>query len=67
MRPLIAAAAMVLSMMEPAGAAESELKITRAGTRPVNAAPAQNFTGTVKVEMLYTLMVIPFSIPLHMS
>ncbi len=41
-------------MMEPAGAAESELKITRAGARPVDAAPAQNFTGAVKVEMLYT-------------
>jgi 4-carboxymuconolactone decarboxylase len=54
MKPLIAAAAMVLSMMEPALAAESELKITRAGARPVNAAPAQNFTGEVKVEMLYT-------------
>lgn len=54
MKPLIAAAAMVLSMMEPAGAAEPELKIARAGTRPVNVAPAQNFTGAVKVEMLYS-------------
>jgi 4-carboxymuconolactone decarboxylase len=50
----VIAAAMVLSMMEPGYAAESELKIARAGTRPVNAAPAQNFTGEVKVEMLYT-------------
>lgn len=53
MKPLFAAAALALSMMAPAGAAESELTITRAGTRPVNAAPAQNFTGSVKVEMLY--------------
>jgi 4-carboxymuconolactone decarboxylase len=35
-------------------AAESELTITRATTRPVNEAPAQNFTGAVKVEMLHT-------------
>ena len=54
MKPLIAAAAMALSMMEPAGAAELELMITRAGARPVNTAPAQNFIGAVKVEMLYT-------------
>jgi 4-carboxymuconolactone decarboxylase len=54
MKPLLAAAAMVLSMMEPALAAEPELKITRAGARPVNVAPAQYFTGQVKVEMLYT-------------
>lgn len=54
MKPLIAAAAMAMSMMEPAGAAELELMITRAGSRPVNSAPAQNFTGAVKVEMLYT-------------
>jgi 4-carboxymuconolactone decarboxylase len=53
MKLLIAAAAMVLSMMEPVGAAESELKITRAGARPVSVAPEQNFTGAVKVEMLY--------------
>jgi 4-carboxymuconolactone decarboxylase len=53
MKPLIVATAMVLSMMEPVGAAEPELKITRAGARPVNAAPAQNFTGAVKIEMLY--------------
>lgn len=54
MKHLIAAAAMTLSMMEPGLAAEPELTITRAGARPVNAAPAQNFTGAVKVEMLYT-------------
>jgi len=54
MKHLIALAAMALSMVEPSGAAEPELKIARAGARPVNAAPAQNFTGMVKVEMLYT-------------
>ncbi|MEY8876515.1 MAG: carboxymuconolactone decarboxylase family protein [Leptothrix sp. (in: b-proteobacteria)] len=54
MKHLIAWAAMALSMTEPSGAAEPELKIARAGTRPVNAAPAQHFTGTVKVEMLHT-------------
>nr|WP_315425804.1 carboxymuconolactone decarboxylase family protein [uncultured Albidiferax sp.] len=49
----IAAAAMALSLLEPAGAAEPEFQIRRAGSRPVNTAPAANFTGTVKVEMLY--------------
>jgi 4-carboxymuconolactone decarboxylase len=53
MKPLMALAAMALSMTEPSGAAEAELKIARAGARPVRAAPAENFTGTVKVEMLY--------------
>lgn len=54
MKSLMALAALALSMVEPSGAAEPELKIARAGTREVNTAPAQNFTGTVKVEMLYT-------------
>jgi 4-carboxymuconolactone decarboxylase len=54
MKPLLAATLMAMSMMEPAGAAEPDLKIARAGTRAVTAAPAQNFTGAVKVEMLYT-------------
>jgi len=53
MKTLIATAAMALSIIEPALAAEPELKITRAGARPVSAAPAQNFIGAVKVEMLY--------------
>lgn len=35
-------------------AVEPELTVTRAGTRPVNAAPAQYFTGAVTVEMLHT-------------
>ena len=54
MKNLMALAATVVSMVEPAGAADPDLKIARAGTRPMDAAPAQNFTGAVKVEMLYT-------------
>ena len=54
MKPLLAATLMAMSMMEPAGAAEPDLKFARAGTRTVTAAPAQNFTGAVRVEMLYT-------------
>ncbi len=57
MKSLMAWATLALSMVEPSGAAESEqsgLKIARAGARPVNAAPTENFTGSVKVEMLYT-------------
>ena len=50
----LAAAALALSMLPPAVAAETELQISRAGSRPVNTAPAQNFTGSVRVEMLYT-------------
>ena len=61
MKPLIAAATVALSMMEPALAADatattaaSELQITRARTRGINPGPADWFTGTVRVEMLYT-------------
>jgi 4-carboxymuconolactone decarboxylase len=49
-----AAAALALSMLTPALAAEPELQIQRAGTRAVKPAPAQNFTGSAQVEMLYT-------------
>ena len=49
----LAAAALALSMLPPVVAAEPELQISRAGSRPVNTAPAQNFTGSVRVEMLY--------------
>jgi 4-carboxymuconolactone decarboxylase len=41
-------------MLPPVAAAEPELQISRAGTRAANSAPAQNFTGSVRVEMLYT-------------
>ena len=50
----LVAAALTLSMLSPAVAAEPELQISRAGTRVVNPAPAQNFTGSVTVEMLHT-------------
>ena len=48
----LAAAALAISIISPSGAAESELQISRAGTRQVATAPAQNFTGNVRVEML---------------
>ena len=54
MKSLIAAATMALAMLEPSAAAEPDLRITRAGTRAVNNAPAENFTGSVQVEMLFT-------------
>jgi 4-carboxymuconolactone decarboxylase len=49
----LAAAALALLMLPPVSAAEPELLISRAGSRPANTAPAQNFTGSVRVEMLY--------------
>lgn len=53
MKPL-AVAALALSIFDVAGAAEPDLEISRAASRQVQTAPAQNFTGTVKVEMLLT-------------
>ncbi len=50
---LIAAATLALSMLPLCAFAEPELQISRAGSRQVNVAPAQNFTGAVRVEMLY--------------
>lgn len=59
MKPL-ATAAIALSLLDPFGAgfvpgaaAESELRISRPAARPVNDAPAQYFTGAVRVEMLH--------------
>ncbi len=49
----LAAAALTLAMLAPVGAAELDLQISRAGTRSVNPASAQNFAGTATVEMLY--------------
>ncbi|EYS84936.1 cupin [Cupriavidus sp. SK-4] len=54
MRTSIAIATLALSMMDAAGAAEPDLQISRAASRQVQAAPAQNFTGSVQVEMLFT-------------
>jgi 4-carboxymuconolactone decarboxylase len=48
----LAAAALTLSMLSPVGAAELDLQISRAGTRSVNPASTQNFTGAATVEML---------------
>ena len=50
----LVAAALTLLMLSPAVAAEPELQISLAGTRVVSLAPAQNFTGSVTVEMLQT-------------
>ncbi|CAJ0715113.1 hypothetical protein LMG6871_01336 [Ralstonia edaphis] len=50
----IAAAALAAAMFDPAGAAEADLLIARAGSRAVVQAPAENFTGSVHVEMLFT-------------
>jgi 4-carboxymuconolactone decarboxylase len=52
MKPF-AAAAVTLAMLPPVIAAEPELQISRAGSREVSSAPAQNFAGSVRVEMLY--------------
>ena len=61
MRPLITAA-MALSLMGPVGAEiataaeapERDLQISRNKSRPVREAPAEYFTGSVQVEMLFT-------------
>ena len=50
----LAAAALALSMLSSVAAAEPDLHISRAGTRPVTPASAQNFTGGATVEMLRT-------------
>ena len=48
-----ATTALALSMLTPVFAAEPELQLYRAGTRAVTTAPAQNFTGSAQVEVLY--------------
>lgn len=48
------AAAVVLTLLSPAFAADVAVDVSRAGTRTVTTAPAQHFTGSVKVEMLHT-------------
>ncbi len=53
MKP-VAAAAVLMSIWSPVIAADADLQVSRAGTRTVNVAPAQNFSGSVKVEMLHT-------------
>lgn len=46
------AATVALTLLSPALAADDALLVSRVGTRAVTTAPAQNFTGAVKVEML---------------
>jgi len=48
-----ATTALALSMLTPVFAAEPELQLYRTGTRAVTTAPAQNFTGSAQVEVLY--------------
>ena len=48
------AATLVLALLSPALAADDDVQVSRTGTRTVATAPAQNFTGAVKVEMLHT-------------
>ena len=52
MNPLFNAGAVPQAAPGTVSAADSDLQITRAGSRPVNAAPEQYFTGRVSVEML---------------
>lgn len=48
------AGALALTLLSPALAADDALQVARTGTRAVTTAPAQHFTGAVKVEMLHT-------------
>lgn len=48
----LATAALILSMLSPAGAADPDLQISRAGTRVAIPAPIQHFSGGATVEML---------------
>jgi 4-carboxymuconolactone decarboxylase len=50
----IITALLTVSTLSMAFANEPDLQISRAGTRTVNTASAQNFSGNVKVEMLHT-------------
>lgn len=53
MKELLAATIM-LTLRSPALAADDPVQVSRAGTRTAATAPAQNFTGAVKVEMLHS-------------
>lgn len=53
MNPSTSTTATTLPPFGPAGTTEPGLTITRAGSRPINAVPSQNFTGAVNVEMLH--------------
>ena len=53
MDPMNPSAAMRVSNTENLNALDAELTIARSGARAIQAAPAQNFTGAVNVEMLH--------------
>lgn len=50
----LVAVTLSMALLSPALAADDAVQVSRAGTRTVATAPAQNFTGAVKVEMLHT-------------
>jgi len=50
---LFTATASVIALLAAASANAQALVISRGGSRPVRPAPAQNFTGSVQVEMLF--------------
>lgn len=50
---IFATALLALASLNAAFAADNDVLISRSGTRSVNTASAQNFTGHVKVEMLH--------------
>lgn len=52
MNPLFTTGAMPQAALDTVSAVDADLQITRVGSRPVNAAPEQYFTGRVSVEML---------------
>ena len=54
MRPLALAALTTLMMADATGAAEPESMVSHAASRAVQSAPAQNFTGSARVDMLFT-------------
>src|SRR5688572_10147664 len=49
----LAAIAIASCVTASAFAASQKLTITRAGTRPTNPGPAEQFTGTVRIEPLF--------------
>ena len=50
---MFTATASVIALLAAASANAQALVISRGGSRPVRPAPAQNFTGSVQVEMLF--------------
>src|SRR5512137_1032988 len=50
----LAAATLVLAMLDPDAAADPDLQFSRAGSRPVMPASVEYFSGQAQVEMLFT-------------